>query len=101
MKIPPFILIHDVKIKKYLGSSAYGAQYGDPYFAKMRIEPKRQRVKDPQGVEYISNAVAIADPETDIGDNYIIVYNGREYTVKDWQPMDTDVGTHHIEMVLQ
>lgn len=100
MIIPTFLLIHDVQLKRYKGTSAHGPVYEDPTREKMRIERKQTKQIDEKGVEFVSNAFAIAAPTTNVNINDIVIYNGREYTVKNWLPMDTHAGTHHIEMVL-
>lgn len=62
MRIPDYLLVHDVTVKPYKGRSSSGKVYGPPFPLKCMARGKRRMVRDSDGTERLSELTLYAAP---------------------------------------
>ncbi|MCM2394359.1 hypothetical protein [Streptomyces albipurpureus] len=60
MKIPGFLLRHEVTVEPYLGDSAYGPQYGPAASLRCFLDEQTRTVRSKEGQEVISSGTFYA-----------------------------------------
>ena len=102
MRIPRWMLRQQVMIRPLTGSGAYGAQYGEAFTARCRIEPRTQTIQDRQGNETVASAKAYFAPGVTIPVGSELVWADTRLDVIDVKPKAGPNGrTHHIEVWLR
>lgn len=81
MRIPAYMLRQTVTVTPFLGSSAYGDIFGDPYTLRCRIEPGNRLLRDRDGNETVASAKMFCFPEATIGVIDTVAWNGRTFDV--------------------
>lgn len=81
MRIPAMMLQQTVTVTPYLGTSAYGDVFGEPFTVRCRIEPRNRLVRDQQGVETVAMAKMYTFPEVEITVQSKVSWLGREFDV--------------------
>ncbi|MEX5711824.1 hypothetical protein AB1484_26910 [Parafrankia sp. FMc6] len=64
--VPGFLLTRQLTYRPPAGTTATGPVYGDPVTVPCYLEPKRQKVRGPNGAELVSQYVAICRPDVTI-----------------------------------
>ena len=104
MKIPGFLLCHNVSIKEYSGSGAYGPIWDTEYIVKGYFETNIRLVRDGYGEEVVSGASVIMGPETCPEPKSIVTFEGIEHEVilskKFYDPLQRGKA-HHVEVFLK
>lgn len=101
-RIPAWMLRQSVTVTPYLGSSAYGDIFGDPYTLRCRIEPRNELVRDRDGNETVASGRLFTVPDAAISVIDTVAWEGREYDVIDVLHHAGPNGkTHHVEAVLR
>jgi len=60
--VPSWLLRHTVQVEEYLGSGAYGDQYGAPETVRCLVVDNPKMVRNGQGEEVMSSSSYIAKP---------------------------------------
>lgn len=60
MKLPGFLLTHEVTIEAYEGDSAYGPRYADPVAVRCFLEQRTRTVRNREGQEVVSSGTFYA-----------------------------------------
>jgi len=101
MKIPEFVLTHEVMIEEFKGRASKGAVYGAPYPAKCFIRPLKERRRKQGaegGVTDVPQAKAFFPPEVLPPVGSKITYGSQVYTVIRAITQMTPAGPHHVEV---
>ena len=82
MRVPNFMLKQNATIYKSMGAGAYGHVYSDtPTFSKVYVEPSTKVMKNSNGEEVVTTAMAIFPPRTDLPLKSKVLIDGYEYLV--------------------
>jgi hypothetical protein len=102
MRIPQWMLPHQVQLDIYKGAGAYGPLFDPAVSARARVESRLGVTVAPSGNDVVYEAVATFGPETAVTPESRLTYGGRVYTVitvKDFPGPTGDV--HHREVTLR
>lgn len=100
--IPDYLLVHTLQIEPYLGSGAYGDQFGAARSVRCYYEGKRRLVRDGDGNEVVSEATVYVNPGEDIPDGSRVRIFGRDSHVITVAVLDDGglTGLAHLEVAL-
>ena len=62
MRVPAFLLVHEVTVRPYGGESSTGAVYGDPFTLQCMAQGQRRMVRDSGGGEALSSLTLYCAP---------------------------------------
>lgn len=102
MRIPGFMLRQSVSVRPYLGTGAYGDQWGDSFTVRCRIEPRNELIRDSAGNETVASAKMYTAPGVAITPQSEVTWNGVVYDVMSVMPEPGPGGNiHHQEVLLR
>lgn len=78
MRIPGWLLRHQVVIEPYLGHTATGPSYGPGVTVRCFVEDARRKVRNEVGEEVISQSTMYCRLETIVPPKSRVTRNGRE-----------------------
>ena len=82
MNIPGFLLRHTVTVEPYLGTGAYGAQYGPSVALKCLRDDDRKLVRSPEGEEVLTRASLYCLPTANVPiHSRVTLQDGQQGTV--------------------
>ena len=81
MRVPGWLLRHEVTVEPYLGTSAYGPRYGPPVTARAMVAETVKQVRDRTGAEVVSTAQIIAGPGLDCPPGSRLTLPGGRHTI--------------------
>lgn len=100
--IPDYLLVHTLQLEPYLGTGAYGDQYGAAVSVRCYYEGTRRMVRDGNGNEVVSEATAYVNPDVSIPDGSRVKIFGRDTHVITVGVLDDGglTGLAHLEVAL-
>jgi len=81
MKLPKALQPHEVIIKSYLGNSASGPIYADPFTVNGYFQETHKLVENDEGDEVMSNSQFFTSEHLDIEAKSQITYKDKKYDV--------------------
>ncbi|MFC9680006.1 hypothetical protein [Streptomyces sp. NPDC056948] len=104
MRIPRYLMRHQITVEPYLGDTSKGPKYGPPVVVRCFVDEQTRAVRNPGGEEVTSTTTAYADPGTQAPAlSRVTLPSGRTTTVI--QLKDRDGGglptPDHVEIQLE
>lgn len=81
MKLPKALQPHEVQIEEYLGNTASGPKYADPYTVRGYFQEKHKLVENDEGDEVMSNSQFYTSKELEFEPKSRVSYKNKKYDV--------------------
>lgn len=81
MTIPARWRTHTITVEPYLGSGAFGPEFGPPVEVACRVEDQVELVRSNTGEEVVSTSTVLCEADTVIPAGSRVTVNGRQTTV--------------------